>query len=275
MEFTYKLLALDLDGTLTDSRKEVPYENAECIKRAMDKGVRVVLASGRPVLGIKNVAEKLRLYERGGYILAYNGGHIIDCKTGADLRKQTVPAKFNHEICSIGKKFNVHPLTYSKTGVICEDDQSEFVKREGYNNTIPVIKVKCLENEIAAPVVKFMVVGEPEELQKAYRYLINRIGSGLNIFFSEPYFLEITPAGTEKASALGGLCDLLHIRREETIACGDGLNDIPMLRFAGMAVAMENACKEVREMADFITLSNDDGGVACAIKRFILNNKNY
>lgn len=271
MESTYKLLALDLDGTLTDSRKEVPYENAECIKRAMDKGVRVVLASGRPVLGIKNVAEKLGLYERGGYILAYNGGHIIDCRTGADLRKQTVPAKFNHEICSIGKKFNVHPLTYSKTGVICEDDQSEFVKREGYNNTIPVIKVKCLENEIAAPAVKFMVVGEPEELQKAYVYLKGKIGDGLNIFFSEPYFLEITPPGIEKASALGFLCELLHIDREKVMACGDGLNDIPMMQFAGLAVAMENACRETREAADYVTLSNENSGVAYAIKKFILN----
>lgn len=271
MESTYKLLALDLDGTLTDSRKEVPHENLECIAAAMDRGVKVVLASGRPVMGIRKVAEKLGLYDRGGYILAYNGGNVIDCGSGVDLLKKTIPEEFNAEICSIGTKFKVFPLTYNGAGVICEDDQSIYVKREGYNNGIPVIKVGDLRREMKAPVVKFMVVGEPEELQKAYRYLQDCFGNELSIFFSEPYFLEVTPFGTEKASALDFLCRTLHIGSDEVMACGDGLNDMPMLQFAGLAVAMGNACWEIKEMADYVTLSNEESGVAYAVKKFILS----
>lgn len=233
-------------------------------------GVKIVLASGRPVLGIKPVAEKLGLYHKGGYILAYNGGHIIDCKTGKDLVRETIPMEFNHGICAINRKFDVHPLTYNDRGIICENDESEYVKREGYNNTIPVIKVSDLEEELKTPVVKFMVVGESRELQRAYAYLSNMYKGVLNLFFSEPYFMEITPLGIEKASALKRLCEILSINRNEVMACGDGLNDIPMLKYAGLAVAMENAYAETKACADYISASNEDNGVAEAVRKFIV-----
>jgi len=266
----YKLLALDLDGTLTGSNKRVSAVNKEYIAKAQKEGVKIVLASGRPVLGIRPIAESLDLYHKGGYILAYNGGHIIDCSMGIDLVRQTIPMNLYHGICTINKKFHVHPLTYNDIGVICEDDESEYVKKEGFNNGIPVIKVSSLEEEVKAPVVKFMVVGEHRELEQAYGYLLNMYKGLLNIFFSEPYFLEVTPLGIEKASALEWLCKILSVNKEETMACGDGLNDIPMLKYAGLAVAMDNAYGETKKYADYISSSNEEDGVAEAIKKFIL-----
>lgn len=266
----YKLLALDLDGTLTNGRKEISEENKRYLEMAQRTGVKIVLASGRPVLGICPDAEALNLYGRGGYILAYNGGHMIDCGTGKDLFRKTIPMELYHEICAVHKKFDAYPLTYNHKGVICENTESEYVKREGYNNRIPVIKVASLEEEIREPVVKFMVVGVHEELKRAREYLLKIYEGVLNIFFSEPYFLEITPPGIEKGAALEQLCNILSIGKEDVMACGDGLNDIPMLQFAGLSVAMGNACDEIKACADYITASNEEDGVAKAVRKFLL-----
>lgn len=267
----FRLLALDLDGTLTDSKKHVSKKNREYIARAQEKGIDVVLASGRPVIGIRGVADELDLWNTGGYILAYNGGHIIDCKTGRDLVKQTIPMEYVHEICEVAHcGFGVHPLSYNELGVICENDTDRYVRQEAYNNSIPIIKTDSLESQITEPVVKFMVVGDPEKLKKAYHFLREKFEGLLNVFFSEPYFLEVTPLGIEKASALTRLAEILGSSCDQIMACGDGLNDIPMLECAGLAIAMENAYEETKKAADHIVASNEDDGVAEAIARFIL-----
>ncbi|MBQ9396511.1 MAG: HAD family phosphatase [Proteobacteria bacterium] len=266
----YRLLALDLDGTLTNSQKKVSEKNRKYIRLAQEKGVDIILASGRPVIGIESVAKALNLYETGGYILAYNGGQIIDCKTQKPLIEHFVPSQYYHEICDIIHRFHVFPLTYNRTGVICENDEDRYVHQECYNNSVPLHKVECLEAELNGPIVKFMVVGEPEELNKAAVYFRECFKGALNVFFSEPYFMEITPPGIEKSSALAALLKLLNIPREELMACGDGLNDIPMLEYAGFSVAMANAYEETKKYADFISASNEDDGVALAIERFIL-----
>lgn len=267
----YRLLALDLDGTLTNREKQVSLKNREFIRRAQKRGTDIILASGRPVIGIEKIAQSLDLHHTGGYILAYNGGHILDCKTGKSLVKRLVPMEYTHDICEVIHQFHVFPLTYNETGVICENDEDIYVKREAYNNSIPVIKVPSLEQAIREPVVKFMVVGEPSELEKASNYLKKKFDGLLNVFFSEPYFLEITPPGIEKSSALKELTQILNIPRNELMACGDGLNDIPMMKFAGFSVAMENAYEETKKVADYIVPSNEEDGVAVAIEKFILN----
>ena len=266
----FQLLALDLDGTLTNSQKQVSSKNRHYIRLAQDKGVKIVLASGRPVIGIEQVAKALDLYHLGGYILAYNGGQILDCKTGKSLVERFIPMAYYHDICEVIHQFSVFPLTYNEVGVICENDEDIYVKREGYNNSVPIVKVPSLEAEVKKPVVKFMVVGDPVELSKAKAYLERRFEGVLNVFYSEPYFLEVTPPGIEKASALAELLKILNIRREALMACGDGLNDIPMLEYAGFAVAMSNAYEETRRVADYIAPSNEMDGVADAIEKFIL-----
>lgn len=266
----FRLLALDLDGTLTNSQKKVSPKNLEFIRMAQEKGVDIILASGRPVIGIESVAKTLNLYSTGGYILAYNGGQIIDCKLNKALIEHFIPSQYYHEICSIIHRFHVFPLTYNQTGVICENDENKYVHKECYNNSVPLYKVESLEAELNQPVVKFMVVGEPDELNKTALYFKDCFKGALNVFFSEPYFMEITPPGIEKSSALAALLKLLNIPREKLMACGDGLNDIPMLEYAGFSVAMGNAYDETKKYADFISSSNEEDGVAVAIEKFIL-----
>ena len=268
-----KLLALDLDGTLTNSEKKVSEKNKQYIAMAQERGVKIILASGRPVIGVQKIADELDLRNKGGYILAYNGGQIIDCTTGEDVIKETIPMEYYSIICNVIKHYDAFPLTYNTENVICENNANKYVLQEAFNNSVSVVKVNSLEKTVKEPVVKFMVVGEPNELKKVYDYLSTIFYKKLNVFFSEPYFIEIVPLGIEKASALFKLTHILGMTNKQLMACGDGLNDIPMLNYAGIAVAMENAYEETKKSADYISLSNENDGVAYAINKFILKEK--
>lgn len=266
----YKAIALDLDGTLLNSKKELSNKNKEVIMKAAKAGVKIILASGRPVPGIKKIAKQLHLEEVGGYILAYNGGMIIDCKTGEVVRRVTVPEKYYADILRCANKFNVSTLTYDSEGIITNDENHEYVKLEAKINSIPIRQVFHLEEEAQLdPPVKFLCVGEHKVLRNVEEKLNEKFNGDVNVFFSEPFFLEIMPQGIEKASSLEILLGSLGIDRKHLIACGDGFNDIPMMRYAGLSVAMANAQDETKEWADFIAPSNDEDGVAVAIEKFI------
>ena len=267
----YSAIALDLDGTLLNSKKEISKRNKETIMKAAKAGAKIILASGRPVPGIMKIAHALKLEEVGGYILAYNGGMIIDCKTKEVIRRETISPDYYHAIVHTAHKHGVTPLTYDSEGVITDDGDQEYVKLEAKINNIPVKEVFHL-NEVAAldPPVKFLIVGDHNDLKKAQADLNEKLKGEVEVFFSEPYFLEVTPRGIEKASSLEVLLNKLGLERKHLMACGDGFNDIPMMRYAGMAVAMENAQDETKEWADFVAPSNDNDGVAVAIEKYVL-----
>ena len=266
----YKAIALDLDGTLTNSKKEVSKRNKEAVMNAAKKGVKVILASGRPIPGVTKIAQILQLEKVGGYILSYNGGLIVDCKTGEVIRRETIPTEYYHTIVHSARKYGVTAMTYDSEGIITENPTDKYVELEAGINHIPIKKAYPL-NEIAAndPVVKFLIVGEPKDLKPVYEDLNEKLKGAVNIFYSEPYFMEITPQGIEKASSLDLLLQSIGLEQKQLMACGDGFNDIPMLQYAGLSVAMENAQPETKEWADYIAPSNDDDGVAVAIEKFI------
>ena len=241
----YKALALDLDGTLTNREKKVPAGNKEAIAKAIDAGVKVILASGRPLFGITPIARELELDKKGGYILAYNGGCIVDCKTGKQMSATIMPQDCIADICSLARANGVYALTYADTQIAAESDSDEYVKKEAICNSTTIKKVDDLRKFVDYPGV-------------------------INAFFSESYFLEVVPAGVAKDASLDKLLTLLDITSEELVACGDGMNDIPMLKYAGLAAVMENAYPEVKKYADVNAPSNDDCGVAYVIDNYIL-----
>lgn len=266
----YKALALDLDGTLTNSNKKLSNINKIAIHKAIERGVKIILASGRPVLGINHIAEELQLPEKGGYILAYNGGNIIDCSTQEIIYKKILPDECIKSICELASKYNVVALTYYKDEIVSENDDDEYIIKEALCNSANIKKVNNLVEFVDYPVAKFLVVGEHKKLLPVQKELLERYPEKIDAFFSEEYFLEVVPAGVAKSTSLDNLLKILNIDRTELMACGDGMNDIPMLEYAGLSVAMENAYPQVKEYADYITLSNNDDGVAYAIQKFIL-----
>ncbi|MCH3918200.1 MAG: Cof-type HAD-IIB family hydrolase [Spirochaetia bacterium] len=267
---SFRLLALDLDGTLTNSEKQITAKTFEVVTKVLQLGVNIVLASGRPVLGINPIAKQLQLYRLGGFILANNGGYVLDCKKRKIVSEQLISQIYYSEICSMARAYNIQPLTYNEKGVLAESLVDPYIQKEAFNNGTIIQKVDCLENSISKEVPKFMIVGNPRLIEKALNPIKKHFSGVLNVFLSEPYFIEIVPLGVEKAHSLHKLLIYLGLRRENLIAIGDGLNDLPMLKYAGFSIAMGNACDTVKENVNAVTRSNDEDGVAFALEKFIL-----
>lgn len=266
----YKVLVLDIDGTLNNTQKEITPKTKRAIRQAQNEGVIIVIASGRPTLGMLHVAEELELSKYGGYLLSFNGGKITDCTTNEIIYEKNLPEGIVSEIYDISKEFGVKIITYSATGVITEQPDDEFIEIECRINRISVEKVDSFKDYVTFPIPKCLIVGEGDYIARIEPIVKARLGDRLNVFRSEPFFLEIMPQNIDKSYSLGKLLEHLGLTKDEMIACGDGFNDISMIRFAGLGVAMENAQPQVKEVADYITLSNNDDGIAQVIEKFIL-----
>lgn len=265
----YKALALDIDGTLLNSEKEVTPEVFKAVRRLQEAGVPVMIASGRPEQGISHVARAIGMDSLGGYILSFNGGKITEFKSGNVVYNKTIPIEYNQEIIDYAENIPESTiLTYENGTIITENPENQYVGVESRVVKMPVEKVYSLKERAVFPVNKFLIVGEPDVLRKEVKSMKERFEGRLNVFQSEPFFIEVVPLGIDKAESLDYLLGTLGLSGEELLACGDGGNDVTMIKYAGMGVAMENACEEVKKVADYITASCDNDGVAKAIDKF-------
>lgn len=270
-DMKYKLLVLDIDGTLTNEKKEITGHTKHTILRIQKAGVKVVLASGRPTYGVVPTAKELELERYGGFILSYNGGRIVDCSTGKTIYEKTIPYKAISGIYSQVRGLDVALMTYEGDTIITENPRDAYVDKESFINKMKVKGVGNFLEYVTFPVVKCLVAADGGYLATVEEKLKEYFGSQLSIYRSEPYFLEIMPKDIDKASSLERLRLLLGLEREGIAACGDGLNDISMIQYAGLGIAMANAQEAVKKVCDFVTKSNEEEGVAYAIDRFILS----
>ncbi len=266
----YKVLALDIDGTLTDSAKRITDRTKEAVLAAAKKGVKIVIASGRPVQGIRAFAEELKLKENDGYILSFNGGRLISCRTGEIIHDMKLPLEYLPEIYALSKEYGVNLMSYEGDDLITEMPDDEFLEIEARINGLGIKKVDNLVKHINFPINKCLMLGEGNYLAQVEKKVHAALCDRMDVYRSEPYFLEILPKGVDKAKALEKLLGTLDFKREELMACGDGFNDLTMIEYAGLGVAMENARDEVKKRADYVTCSNDEDGVAAAVEKFIL-----
>lgn len=267
----YKLLALDLDGTLTNSKKEITPHTLEVLMQAQQQGLRLVLASGRPTAGIKPLARQLQLDKFGGYILAFNGGLIIDCTTGEPIYENLLETDVYPHLYEKGNTEDFRILSYVDDQIACEDIENEYVQYEARLNKMPLMKLDNFLKQINFREPKCLIVGNEDKLVHLEKELASYYEGKMSIYRSEPFFLEVLPLGIDKAKRLEFLLNHLGMKREELMACGDGFNDLSMIQYAGLGVAMSNAQPVVKESADYITLSNEEDGVAAAVKKFILD----
>lgn len=255
----YQALALDLDGTLTNSKKEVTPATRAALGRAMFEGCKVILASGRPLVGIQPVAWALGLPRLGGYILAYNGGQVVDCRTGETLRQDRLDPAQIRRLCEFARQQGVSILTYDRDGIVTEHPEDPFVQ-----------KVPDLAAYVTYPITKMLLVGEPERMAAVEQTMRPLFAGQVDCYRSETCFLEAVPPGVDKAASLHWLLDHLGLSERHLMAFGDGFNDIPMLRAAGLGVAMANAQPQVKAAAKALTDSNDEDGVAHALDKWLL-----
>ena len=270
----YKMIVLDLDGTLTNNKKEITPRTKQALMQAQAAGVHVVLASGRPTYGIVPLAEELKLKENGGFILAFNGGKIIDCTNNEVLFEQKLDEQLVPILFQEAKKAGMEILTYQGEGIAATNKDDEYVQHEAFINKMPVTQYDDFLNQLVYPINKCLIVGDPTSLHELELRLAKELEGKMDVYRSADFFLECVPLGIDKARSLDRLISSLGISREEVIACGDGYNDLSMIRFAGLGVAMANAAKDIQREADFVTLSNEEDGVAHVIERFILSREN-
>ena len=265
----YKLIALDLDGTLKNSNNEITPKTKEALIKAQELGVKVVLASGRPTPGLRHEAHELELEKYEGYILSFNGARVVDLKTKETIYEQTLTIDEAKKAYDHAKEYNLACMTYEDDVIVTEDIDDEYVNVESRINDIEKKKVDSFKNNLKNPIHKVLLTGQPDYVGNIVDEFKEPFGDTLSIYRSAPYFIEVMAKGIDKAASLDRLAKSLGIKQEEVMAFGDGYNDLSMIEYAGMGVAMGNAVDEVKERANLVTLSNDEDGIAKVLSKYI------
>ncbi|MBQ2487862.1 MAG: HAD family phosphatase [Ruminococcus sp.] len=266
----YKLIALDLDGTLTNSRKEITPRTRYALLDAQAQGKKIILASGRHPLGVYPIARDLHLDRYGGYIMSFNGGKIIECATDRTIVTKLFPREYLPDIMSVLQDSNLTVITWDDKRIFANNKVNDYTYIEKDVLKIEMVVVEDFLSSIKFDVNKILLAGEPDELDEYQKLLSKRYDGLLEIYKSAPYFLELMPFGISKGSMLPLLLEKLHISREELIAFGDNYNDMTMIGYAGMGVAMANGEPEIKKIANYVCPSNDEDGIAQALQKFVL-----
>ena len=275
MKKNIKMVGLDLDGTLLNSEKKLTDYTRHVLEQAIEQGCVVLISTGRPLCA---VSKEILSVKGMKYALTVNGAKILDLETGEELYSNPVPFDKAVEILKVCMEYDVIPelitgdKIYTKDSCLThlEDYYSSPSMIEYVLNTrTPVDDVTKMLYETKQPIDKLRAVFRyPEERLEARKRLEEM--PGLAIANSSSVDLEINVEGADKGSGLLRLGELLGIKREEIMACGDSYNDFEMLKAVGWSVAMENGEEVVKEIADYITDTNDNEGVAKAFEKFVL-----
>lgn len=265
----YKLIALDMDGTLLNENKEISKSNLEAIQFARRKGIKVVLATGRPTKGIEKYLKELNLIDENEYAVSYNGAVVQEVKSGKIIAKNVMSLDDLKQLYNLSKELNVniHALTPNSCITPKINQYSEL---EATMNNIPLEIVDFDTIDKNTTIVKIMFVDPEEKLNKVIELLPKELYDKYTIVRSAPFFLEFLNKKVNKGFGVRLLAEKLGIKPSEVICIGDAENDIHMIEFAGLGVAMGNAFPEVKKKADYVTKTNEEDGVAHVIKKFVL-----
>lgn len=265
----YKLIALDMDGTILKEDKTISPETKKAIESAKAKGVKVVLSSGRPMLGLNKYLKQLNLINKDDYAISYNGALIQNTQTGEVIAKTTMSFGDLDYLYELSKKLNVNIHLLTENSCITPK-WNYYSQYEADENGIPLEIIDFHKLPKDTTIVKIMFIDPPEILSPAIDKLPKEVYEKYTVVRSDAFYLEFLDKSVNKGSGVELLAKSLDIKREEVICVGDAGNDIHMIKYAGLGVAMGNAFPEVKEIADYITLTNEEHGVAHVINKFVL-----
>lgn len=269
IQMSYKMIVLDMDDTLLTDDHIISEATKTALMLAQEKGIKVVLASGRPTYAMLDAAKELRLAEYGSFILSFNGAKITNCQTNEELFSSTLSPETVHQLFDLSQRENIWIHTYMNDEIITQEN-NPFTEIEGKLTGLPIKTVADFKQTVSTPVVKVLMVKEETYLKEVEARLQKELANDLSVMRSKPYFLEFTELGVTKGTSLAILIEKLGISREEVIAIGDSYNDVAMIEFAGLGVAMGNAPDDVKQLADYVTDTNNNDGIAKVIDTFIL-----
>ena len=267
----YKLIALDIDGTLLNSEKKITNEVFNSIQEAKKSGAKVVLSTGRPLPGVTPLLDELNLNDDGDYVICFNGAVVQEVKSKKILS--------NIEMChddfvlinNLAKENNTHVHINTPTNLIIpEETPNKYTIHEATRNNIDIVSMNEEDINDDITFCKIMIIDEPEKLEEVIKNIPKDLFDKYTIVRSAPFFLEFLNKNANKGTALEALCNTINIPLSKSISVGDEENDQHMIKMAGLGVAMGNARDSIKEIANYVTCSNNEHGVAKVIDKFIL-----
>jgi Cof subfamily protein (haloacid dehalogenase superfamily) len=262
----FKLVVIDIDGTLIGPDYTISQRNIEAIRKARSMGVIVTLATGRNFRAAVDYAMELELDVP---IITYNGALIRYPHMEEIILHKPLPEALAREIVKIAKENNLRISLYINDNIISDDLGPGYPGKLAHNISI----VESLEDYFQREPTRIIVMGDGDNIKKFSQVFTQREAKPYMVTFLGGGNLEVLHPEVSKMSAIKNLAEKLDISKEEIIAIGDNDNDIEMIKFAGLGVAMGNSPQEIKDIADYVTLSNIEDGVAEVIEKFIFNKK--
>lgn len=266
----YSLLAADLDGTLVNEEKIITPRTFESLMEAQRRGVRLALSTGRPVEGARHLVEQLRLKDYGGYLISYNGALVHECATGNVVFSQPIDSTLLPLLLMRAEDHRCAFVVYQPTHVLTTDASSPYVQYSGRNNHLPVRQAEDFLSEVQGALYKGLMVGEPDLIPDLRHALTEELLGQMDFCLSETFFLECLAPGVSKMTGVQAVAERLGILPDNIVAFGDSDNDVSMIRYAGLGVAMGNAKDNARLAADIVTASNEEDGIANVVEQYVL-----
>lgn len=283
-----KLILLDIDGTLTNSKKVITPKTHDALIRAQEAGVRLVLASGRATRGLDRFADMLDMREHHGLYVSYNGAQVVDCQTREVLFNQAIAvddarsvlehmARFPRIRAMIdrGDYMYVENVFDSNIkfggGAYADNDAPDFnvYDYEAHGNGFLLAEKHNMAHTLDWEPNKILTLADPEYLEAYAEEFAAPFRDRLSAMFTGPFYFEFTPKGVDKARALREAFEPRGFSPSEMIAFGDGQNDASMCEYAGIGVAMGNAVPELKAVCSEVTDSNEDDGIAYSLYRHL------
>ena len=274
-----KLIAIDMDGTLLNEKKHIDKAQKEAIHEAVEAGIKIVLCTGRPLYGILPFYEELGLSELDseGYVILNNGCSIHKTKDWELIDQVNFTSDDIDYLYKFSEGYDINFTLVNDYYYFNIDDRKptdELITDAGFVfSDITNISLKEAKNG-KHKIIKIMFLGNPNIMADFQKENENILKDKYSSVLSQPYVYEILPKGNNKGTGLKKLAKKLGIKQEEIMAIGDGNNDIEMFEYANYSVAMENGTELAKKAAKYQTDSNENDGVAKAIRKYALNNSN-
>lgn len=267
-----KLIAIDMDGTLLDSGKKLPKENIEAIREAASEGVKIVICTGRSQRGVEPYFEQLGFDEKE-YVILNNGCSVQETLNWSLLHKNDFSKEQMLDLIGyVNNNADIDiVLATNKDYYFVGENPSKVTKKDAEMVFTKLNSISEKElNLIKIPVFKAMYMGEQKAVDAFQSQCESKLNESYSGVRSQSFLYEVLPQNCNKASGLAYLAKYLQISPSEIMAIGDANNDLEMLQFAGVSIAMDNASDFIKQQVNWVTKSNDEAGVAHAIRKFIL-----
>ena len=291
----YKIVAIDLDGTLLNSFGEITYKTKEALKKAIDSGVQIVLASGRPISAIENIANEIGSKE---YLISGNGALVYDIQKSKVIYDKFLSKEQVLKIVDICEENSIYCNVYTETEVIAKNlnynvlfyHKENAKKVEAKRTNINIVSNMRKYIEELSDEARFLKMTVCDPSRTIFNGIIRKLRSietidvldvshmsrktikdGTDNVQIEYYYTEITNKNVNKWTAIEYLLELQNISSEEVMAIGDNVNDKEMIENAGLGVVMGNSSPQIKEIADVVVSDNNSDGIVEAIEKYILN----